>query len=103
MFKTNHQRFLKVKIKSLAAESKIIRAEEKKSRKTLREELYHHRTRDVRRESRAAQLAYAYLRGKSLKDTEGREGHDDIDGRVGQIVKKFGTKAASDSFGSWFN
>lgn len=97
--------FLKVKIKSLAAEARIIRAEERRRRgkkvetprhsKTPLGELLNdqrrsvrlryvrplkdgdpffalraHRTNDVRREARAALLAYAYLRGKYYRVTE---------------------------------
>ena len=114
MFKTNHQRFLKVKIKSLAAESKIIRLEERKTRYVdtegisycLREELYQHRVGDVRQETRSALLAYAYLRGRSLCSTEKTSTRKDyttysVDHRAHKIVKKFGTKEAYDNFQSW--
>lgn len=74
---------LKVKIKSLAAETRIIRAEERKSLGRGRamdaayypddkkkcyatyEKLRHHRIEVVRREARATHLAYAFIRGKS--------------------------------------
>ena len=81
--------YLKVKIKSLAAEATIIRKEENKAKgsfrylknKTGMEDeyrreqakwfgLYSHRTQDVRKEARASQLAYAYIRGKSFSDVE---------------------------------
>lgn len=77
------QSYLKIKIKSLAAEAMIIRHEERRvirhrrhlvgrqgDEKALaalnaeQEGLYLHRIRDVRGEARAAQLAYAYLRGR---------------------------------------
>lgn len=101
MFKENHQSYLKVKIKSLSAESKIIRLEEKRARSTtLREGLYLHRVKDVRNESRAAQLAYAYLRGVPLKVVEPKATRDcDVDRRATNIVKKFGTSA--DGFKTW--
>ena len=57
-------RFLKVKIKSLAAESRIIRQEEYRSKGELRGELHNHRVTVVRNESRATHLAYDFLRGK---------------------------------------
>lgn len=81
--------YLKVKIKSLAAEATIIRKEENKakasfrylSNKTGKEDeynfekskwhgLYTHRTVDVRNEARASQLAYAYIRGKPFSFVE---------------------------------
>lgn len=64
---------LKVKIKSLAAEAKIIRLEENKIMNKASDtytELYLHRVVSVRMEARAAQLAYAYLKGYKYKDLE---------------------------------
>jgi hypothetical protein len=61
---------LKIKIKSLAAESKIIRAETKKAPKWLKGHLHHHRVMDVRIESRYAQLAYAFLRNVDYSQVE---------------------------------
>ena len=105
MFKEYHQRFLKVKIKSLAAESKMIRLEEKKTRDTfLKSHLQSHRIWDVRRESRAAQLAYAYLRGHPLSVVEGKAHRDfRVDKRALQIVKKFGTLEGAEKFPSWIS
>lgn len=60
---------LRIKIKSLAAESKIIRAEELKLKKLgqgnswQRESIYRHRIGTVRYHSRMALLTYQYLRG----------------------------------------
>lgn len=52
---------LRVKIKSLAAEARIIRREELRSkergRRAERESLYAHRTYEVRREARSSLLA----------------------------------------------
>lgn len=56
--------FLKVKIKSLASESRIIRQEEYKSKGELRDQLHIHRVREVRNESRATHLAYDFLRSR---------------------------------------
>ena len=62
---------LKIKIKSLASEAKIIRAEERKwpGGKTaggihVRANLHHHRTHTVRREARWSLLAYGFLRDR---------------------------------------
>jgi len=77
--------YIKIKIKSLAEEARMIRKEERKELKRLRHlkitprdhitdalfmGLFNHRTWDVRRESRAANLAYAFLRGKQYKNIE---------------------------------
>ena len=54
---------MKVKIKSLAEEARIIRHEEKKTTGFRYLRLRQHRIWDVRRESRATQIAYACMRG----------------------------------------
>ncbi len=74
-------RTLRIKIKSLAIESKFIRREELKEKKwwkyhrpegtepdgsALVAKLHLHRTTDVRSECRSAQLAYGFLRGRLL-------------------------------------
>ena len=69
------RRLLKIKLKSLACESRAIRFEElavpKRYRNDgLREEMYHHRVVDVREEARATLLAYNYIRGKTYQQTE---------------------------------
>ena len=58
--------YLKIKIKSLAAEAQIIRHEERKywGGSSLRIGLHLHRVNEVRSESRSAGLAYGFLRGK---------------------------------------
>lgn len=79
---------LKIKIKSLAAEARIIRHEERKAKASklwhrtrqhkedadrywwVQIDLHHHRTFDVRRASRAALLAYAFLRNRPYKTVE---------------------------------
>lgn len=105
MFKPNHRHYLKVKIKSLAEESRIIRKEELKTSGELREGLYQHRIWDVRGEARAALMAYAYLRGKSVESVEPNAHQDYLASRAfnraKQIVKKFGNEEAQDGFRNW--
>lgn len=100
-------KMLKVKIKSLAAEARIIRLEEKRSlgrrvgpgvfkgrREWLFLSLRHHRVKDVRGEQRHSLLAYAYLRGRSYASAEGtrpREWWREPSWeRVAELVRKFG-------------
>lgn len=68
--------YIKVKIKSLAAEAKIIRREEQKARahgnSHLRVGLADHRRGIVRHEARHAQLAYGFLRGTPYKAMEAK-------------------------------
>ncbi len=89
-------KMLKVKIKSLAAEARIIRTEERRAlsgRKPdgrLYGELRDHRRRDVRKEQRASLLAYAFLRGKPLSACEPKSDTPPDWGRVLSIALKFG-------------
>jgi hypothetical protein len=83
-------KFLKVKIKSLAAEARIIRHEERKSRGQLRNDLANHRKGIVRREARNTQLAYGYLRGRSYRQLE-HSCHRQPDWEaVERMVKRYG-------------
>jgi len=65
---------LRVKVRSLAEEARIIRHEELRAKRrgahAIRERLYLHRIHVVRLESRASQLAAAYLRGKPRASCE---------------------------------
>ena len=96
--------YLKVKVKSLAAEARIIRHDEEVWRHREHDKgrptffgLRAHRTWDVRNEARAAQLAYAFLRGKPYsvteptgKDNGGRRSNPTDWARVTKIAAKYG-------------
>jgi len=95
--------FLKVKIKSLACESQIIRLEERRAKRlgdTDRlQELHSHRVLDVRRAARHALLAYAFLRGRSRLSMERHPIRRDelaaiLDG-VTKNVRRFGGDPAT--------
>lgn len=62
--------FLKIKLKSLAEEARIIRKEEKRHIGTMRESLYLHRIHRVRTAARNTLLAYSYIRGRSYHQVE---------------------------------
>ncbi len=86
--------FLKVKIKSLAEESRIIRLEERRAglhhNRGLRQSLADHRRGVVRRESRNTLLAYAYLRGKSYRNCE-RTSHNEPNwDSIKRMIEKYG-------------
>lgn len=109
---------LKVKVKSLAAEARIIRLEEHRAKgrrvatdakgsdkgdsrplfgfkgrhDAKRESLHRHRVRDVRSEARAALLAYAFIRGREYATVERPAADNPPDlKRVRQLVEKFGS------------
>lgn len=76
---TDKRRLLKIKLKSLAEEAKIIRKEEEKTKHSRRpevqdlsREMHDHRVKDLRLESRATGLAYGFIRGKKYRDIEPR-------------------------------
>lgn len=97
------RRFLKVKIKSLAAEAVIIRLEEKRARGQLRNELHQHRVHDVRSEQRAALLAYAFIRGRDIMKMDrtalsNTMLHWMLQKRAHELVKKFGEPGQADEF-----
>lgn len=94
--------FLKVKIKSLAAESSIIRREAaiRKNRfggqdagfKSLQE----HRRFDVRNESRSASLAYGFLRGRPYKAMEAKCWTQPDWSRVEKLAIKYGGETSQE-------
>jgi hypothetical protein len=61
---------LKVKVKHLAEEAKIIRKEEQRSHGDTRDWLYLHRILTVRPECRATHIAYAFTKGIPLRKVE---------------------------------
>jgi len=62
---------LRVNVKSLAAEAKIIRDEMRRATsKEARDQLHEHRLTRVRPEARLAHLALAFTRGKPYKTAE---------------------------------
>lgn len=83
---------LRVKIKSLAAESVIIKKEEIRHKKhpEIRASLANHRKTVVRTESRLSFLAYGFLKGKSYKDVENTCKKEPDWVRVRNMVVKFG-------------
>ena len=84
-------KYLKVKLKSLAAEAKIIRLEETRSRGGIRNGLHEHRVGIVRFESRHTHLAYAFLRGKEYEQVEKTCKTPPDWRRVYKMVKKYGS------------
>ena len=87
----DHRVYLKVKIKSLAAEAKIIRVEERKNKKA-RQGLAEHRRTVVRNEARHSLLAYGFLRGKKYSQMEAKcHEYPDFE-RVERMVKKYGVQ-----------
>lgn len=96
-------KMLKVKIKSLADEARVIRLEEKRAMRRgrdaklsrfadpeLQRHLWQHRTVDLRGEQRSALLAYAFLRGRPYAAAEPKAATPPDWERVRRIAEKFG-------------
>lgn len=83
---------LRIKIKSLAAEARIIRAEAKKLKGLDKYDLNEHRTGVVRYHARMSQLAYAALRGVPYRVVEPRvrsDNHPSLE-EVKSMALRFG-------------
>lgn len=66
----DRREMLRIKVKSLAEEARIIRREEQRTWGLLREELHHHRVVQVRRAARSAHLAYGLIKGRTWLQME---------------------------------
>ena len=82
---------LKIKLKSLAAEAKIIRQEEqKRPQHKLREEMYLHRIHVVRAAARETHIAYGLLRGRPLERIEKPNSRPYNKASVDKMLAKYG-------------
>ena len=100
---------LKIKLKSLAEESRIIRKEEKRIKKVSMayrdkyalERLHLHRINVVRKHARETHLAYAYLKGYSYSEIE-RTAKTMPDWKsVEKMIIKYGDETQRGNFQSW--
>ena len=98
----NKKLALKIKVKHLAEESRIIRFEEKRNNGDTRDWLYFHRIFDVRSEARATHIAYAFAKGTKLQNVERYPENipSGIWARVTQMVKKYSNKSEQE-FKDW--
>lgn len=92
--------FLKIKIKSLAAEARIIRSETaKKHRADIKNGLANHRRLVVRRAMRNTLIAYAFIRGRSYKSIEPKCATPPDWPAIRNMVAKYGVYADSEATG----
>lgn len=80
---------LRVNIKSLAAEAKIIRREERRAGPSYRICLSAHRKGRLREESRVAQLALAFLRGRPYREVEFKAAATPKPSAISNKLKKY--------------
>lgn len=86
----DRREMLKIKIKSLAEEARIIRREERKTHGTLRQELYLHRIGIVRKVQRDTLIAYGLIRGKTIDQMEPNRKSDPDWDAINKMLKKYG-------------
>ena len=92
----DRREMLKVKLKSLAAESRIIRKEERKAKGSLREELYRHRIDVVRKVTRDTLIAYGLIRGRTIEQMEpNRKSEPDWDA-INKMIMKYGPVSSAE-------
>ena len=96
---------LKIKLKSLAEEARIIRHQEKKMRGKnwgrSSNQFNLHRLLVVRPEARATHLAYGFLRGLEYNQMEATHKTEPNWKSVERMVKKYGTLKDELRFESW--
>lgn len=98
------QVYLKVKIKSLSEEARIIKREERKHRgewSGIASGLQKHRRFEVRPESRSAQIAYAFMRGRSFCQVECNAKREPDWKRIKALVDKYDSYQHRQGFDSW--
>ena len=94
--------YLKVKLKSLAAEAKIIRKETQRAKlRSIKHGLYAHRIGVVRPEARYTHLAYGFLRGREYQQIEKKAHIAPNWKRVRKMVQKYGSHMWSDYGTGW--
>jgi hypothetical protein len=86
----DRREMLRIKLKSLAEEARIIRREERKTTGYLREALYLHRINDVRRAARDAHIAYGLIKGRTIEQMEPSRKSEPNWDAVEKMLKKYG-------------
>lgn len=86
----DRREMLKVKLKSLAAEAKIIRFEELKTHGFIRTQLHRHRIDTVRFEARHTHLAYGFIRGKTIEQMEPANSKPYAADKVKRMIEAYG-------------
>lgn len=95
---------LKVKVKHLAEESRIIRKEELRTHGDTRDWLYLHRINNVRSEARATHLAYAFAKGTPLRSVEKYPERIPVQvwSRVTAMVKRYSSRGIKE-YQNWIS
>jgi hypothetical protein len=86
----DRREMLKIKLKSLAAEARIIRLQEQRSWGVLRESMHLHRVFQVRAAARQTHIAYGLIRGYSLARIEPKASRPYNVDAVQKMIKTYG-------------
>jgi len=96
---------LKIKVKSLAAESRIIRSQELKLKGKnwchLARPLQVHRRGALRAEARDTHIAYGYLKGRSYSQIEATVNRPADWDNIARMVKKYGNTGLAEKLEDW--
>lgn len=96
--------YLKIKVKSLAEEARIIRRErQKKHPFSIKEGLYRHNVDVIRPEVRSAHLAYGFFKGRAYGVMENRAKTEPNWDRIEKLVKKYGSHLRLESGENWYH
>ncbi len=100
----NKRLALKVKVKHLAEEARIIRKEEQRNYGDTRDWLYLHRIHGVRPECRATHIAYAFAKGRALREIEKYPEYipSTVWARVAKMVKLYSDKSTKE-YTNWID
>lgn len=88
----DRREMLRIKLKSLAAEARIIRKEEQRTHGALRQELYLHRIGIVRQAARDTHIAYGLIKGRTLDQIEPKRHSEPNWDNIEKMLKKYGPK-----------
>jgi hypothetical protein len=94
---------LRVNVKSLAAEARIIRHETARAGAAYRHFLSEHRRGKLREESRYAQLALAFVRGRKYRNCEVKTAVAPELGRLLRKLERFDLRPAADDVSAWLS
>lgn len=92
---------IRVNVKSLAAEARIIRHETRRAGPAQRDALVMHRRGRLREESRYAHLALAFVRGRPYKSVEAKCGSPALQGRLYEKVRRHWYQAKERDVFEW--
>lgn len=87
----DRREMLRIKVKSLMEEARIIRKDERRTYGELRDEMHQHRVGVVRSAARNAHIAYGIIRGRTIDEMEPIRYTEPDWEEVQRMVRKYGS------------